>query len=136
LKAESNIKPNAPFKIEPIGDMANIRFYTDITKKDKEITEEDNTEIWEYNEYLLTGIRNRPGLKETIEKNYDQWLQLAIDKEKEPKPETEREKILRLEKENKLLGIEISEREIQEIILGQQISELEIQLLELQIGGM
>lgn len=130
MRAESNIKPESPFIIEVIGDMASVRFFTDITKKIKE-----DEEVWEYNEYLLT-VRNRPGLKEAIEKNYDKWLQLAIDKEKEPKPETEREKILRLEKENKLLGIEISEREIQEIILGQQISELEIQLLELQIGGM
>lgn len=40
-----------------------------------------------------------------------------------------------LKKENEQLGIELSEREIQEIIQGIQISELEIQLLELQLGG-
>ena len=38
-------------------------------------------------------------------------------------------------KENIQQGIELSEREIQEIIQGRQISDLEIQLLELQ-GGM
>lgn len=37
--------------------------------------------------------------------------------------------------ENQQQGIELSEREIQEITQGQQISDLEIQLLELQ-GGM
>ncbi len=37
--------------------------------------------------------------------------------------------------ENQQQGIEISEREINEIMLGRQISDLEIQLLELQ-GGM
>lgn len=36
--------------------------------------------------------------------------------------------------ENQRLGIEMSEREIQEIIQGQQLSDLEIQILELQLG--
>ncbi len=40
-----------------------------------------------------------------------------------------------LEQENQQQGIELSEREIQEIIQGVQISDLEIQLLELQLGG-
>ena len=40
-----------------------------------------------------------------------------------------------LEQENRQQGIELSEREIQEIVQGRQISDLEIQLLELQ-GGM
>mgnify|MGYP000978073225 CR=1 FL=1 len=38
--------------------------------------------------------------------------------------------------EDVVLGIELSEREVQEIIQGRQISDLEIQILELQIGGM
>ena len=136
MKAESTIKPVAPFKIENIGEeYVNIRFYTDVIKKEV-IDEEDDTEIWQYNEYLLQNIRNRLGLKENIETNYDSWLQMAIEKENEPKPETEREKMLSLEKENKQLGIEISEREIQEIVQGQQISELEIQILQLQGGSM
>ena len=37
--------------------------------------------------------------------------------------------------ENQQRGIELSEREIQEITQGQQISDLEIQLSELQLGG-
>lgn len=41
-----------------------------------------------------------------------------------------------LMQENINQGIELSEREIQEIIQGQQISDIEIQLLELQLGGM
>jgi len=43
---------------------------------------------------------------------------------------------LTLQKDNRQLGIEISEREIQEIVQGQQISELEIQILQLQGGSM
>lgn len=43
--------------------------------------------------------------------------------------------IIALQKNNAELGIEVSEREIQEIIQGQQISDLEIQILEIQLGG-
>lgn len=42
-------------------------------------------------------------------------------------------RLLQLQKENELQGIELSEREIENIEQGQQISELEIQLLGL--GG-
>lgn len=41
-----------------------------------------------------------------------------------------------LEQENQQQGVELSEREINEIIIGVQISDIEIQLLELQLGGM
>ena len=40
---------------------------------------------------------------------------------------------INLEQENRQQGIELSEREIQEIIQGQQMSDLEIQILKL--GG-
>ncbi|MCC5911305.1 MAG: hypothetical protein JJT76_12790 [Clostridiaceae bacterium] len=43
---------------------------------------------------------------------------------------------LQLQKENERLGVELSEREINEIIQGMQISEIEIELLELKMGGM
>lgn len=133
MKAESTIKP-AQFKIEGEGEYVNVRFYANITTKEKE-DPEDNTTIWEYDEYLLQSIRNRPNLKETIKDNYSDWLQMAIEKENEPRPETEREKIIRLEKENRQLGVELSERELQEIAQGQQISNLEVKILELR-GGM
>lgn len=41
--------------------------------------------------------------------------------------------ILQLKKENERQGVELSEREIDEIMLGIQLSDLEIQLLEIQI---
>ena len=40
-----------------------------------------------------------------------------------------------LEHTAQALGVEVSEREINEIVQGRQISDLEIQLLELQLGG-
>ena len=47
-----------------------------------------------------------------------------------------KESEIKLTQESVNLGIELSEREIQEITQGQQISDIEIQLLELQLGGM
>ena len=42
---------------------------------------------------------------------------------------------LQVQKENQEQGIELSEREIQEIIQGQQLSGLEIRILTLELGG-
>ncbi len=133
MKAESTIRPVAPFEIEINGEVATVIFYTNITKKE-EVLEEGEPEKYTYDEYRLD-ITNRSNLSASIEQNYDAWLQIAIEKENEAEPETDKEKILRLEKENKQLDVELSEREINEIMLGVQISDLEIQLLELK-GGM
>lgn len=42
---------------------------------------------------------------------------------------------LQVQKENQEQGIELSEREIREIIQGQQMSGLEIRILTLELGG-
>jgi hypothetical protein len=42
---------------------------------------------------------------------------------------------IQIEQENRKLGQELSEREINEIIQGMQLSDLEIQILELKLGG-
>ena len=42
---------------------------------------------------------------------------------------------LQIQKENQELGVELSEREIQEIIQGQEISDLDIRVLTLETGG-
>lgn len=133
MKAESTTRPVTPFEIEINGEVATVIFYTNVTKKE-EVLEEGEPEKYTYDEYRLD-ITNRSNLSASIEQNYDAWLQIAIEKENEAEPETDKEKILRLEKENKQLGVELSEREINEIMLGVQISDLEIQLLELK-GGM
>lgn len=132
MKAESTIRP-AQFEIEKHGEIAVISFYQNIEKIERD-AEGQITESYIYDVYTLE-VPDREGLFEKIESNYDAWLQLAIEKENEPKLETEKEKVAKLEKENRQLGIEISEREIQEIIQGRLISDLEIQILELQLGG-
>ena len=135
MRAESTIRPASPFEIEINGDISTIKLYTNIQEV-KEVSEEEGTVTTKcvYDEYLLE-VPSRSNLEANVQENYDEWLQLAIKKENEPKPETDKEKLLRMERENKQLGTELSEREINEIMQGLQISDLEIQILELQMGG-
>ena len=129
MKAESTVRPNSPFEIEQNADMATIIFYENIEEKQ----EEDQIK-YIYDEYRID-IPYRPNIEESINKNIQAWLQKAIEKENEPKPISDKEKIAILNEQNNQLGVQISEREINEIVLGMQLSDLEIQILELQMGG-
>ena len=129
MKAESTVRPNSPFEIEQNADMATIIFYENIEEKQ----EEDQIK-YTYDEYRID-IPYRPNIEESINKNIQAWLQKAIEKENEPKPISDKEKIAILNEQNNQLGVQISEREINEIVLGMQMSDLEIQILELQMGG-
>lgn len=133
MKAESTVRPNSPFEIEQNADMATIIFYENIEEKQEESQEEDQIK-YIYDEYRID-IPYRPNLEESINKNIQAWLQKAIEKENEPKPISDKEKIAILNEQNNQLGVQISEREINEIVLGMQLSDLEIQILELQMGG-
>lgn len=133
MQAESTIRPASPFEIENNGKTSIVKLYTNIQKVEDTAEEEDTTK-YIYDEYLIE-VPSRANLEVNVQENYDEWLELAIKKENQPKPETPKEKMLRLEKENKQLGVDLSEREINEIIQGIQISDLEIQILEMQMGG-
>lgn len=133
MKAESTVRPNSPFEIEQNADMATVIFYENIEEKQEEKQEEDQIK-YIYDEYRID-IPYRPNLEESINKNIQAWIQKAIEKENEPKPISDKEKIAILNEQNNQLGVQISEREINEIVLGMQMSDLEIQILELQMGG-
>lgn len=92
MRAESTIKP-AAYAIEVVEDSAIVTLYQNIVAKD---VEEDEAPKWEYDYYTLI-VKNRPNLSTNIHTNYEAWLAAAIEKENEPKPETDKEKILRLE---------------------------------------
>jgi len=124
------------FEIENKGNgFVDVRFFQSISTKQKNEGEEDKNTIYEYDEYLLENIRERPDLTNQIENNFNVWLNEAIRKERLPEVETESEKVLRLEKENKILGTELSQREIEGMVQGMQISDLEIQIMQLQMQG-
>lgn len=100
MKAESNIKPLSPYEITyDTSDMIHIGFYEMDSIVEKETDEGDVK--FEYNYYTLK-VRNRPYLINSLDNNYAEWLQLAKDNElKVVFEETDREKVLRLEKDNK-----------------------------------
>lgn len=127
MKAESTVRPNSPFEIEQNADMATIIFYQNIEEKQEEPQEGDQIK-YIYDEYRID-IPYRPNLEESINKNIQAWLQKAIEKENEPKPISDKEKIEILNEQNAQLGVQNSEREINEIMLGIQLSELEIKIL-------
>ena len=133
MKAESTVRPSLPFEIEQNADMATVIFYENIEEKQEEKQEEDQIK-YIYDEYRID-IPYRPNLEESINKNIQAWIHKAIEKENEPKPISDKEKIAILNEQNNQLGVQISEREINEIVLGMQMSDLEIQILELQMGG-
>lgn len=132
MKAESTVKPIASFEIEQNADVATVIFYENVGEKKEELQEGD-TAKYTYDEYRID-IPYRENLKEAINKNLQAWLQRAIEKEQEPKLVSDKEKITILNEQNKHLGMEISEREISEIMLGMQLSDLEIQILQIQGG--
>ena len=133
MKAESTVRPNLPFEIEQNADVATVIFYENVEEKQEELQEGDLVK-YTYDEYRIE-IPFRANLKDVINKNLQAWLRRAIEKEKEPKPVSDKEKIAILNEQNNQLGVQISEREINEIVLGMQLSDLEIQILELQMGG-
>lgn len=105
MKAESTVMPNSPFEIEQNADMATIIFYQNIEEKQEESQEEDQIK-YIYDEYRID-IPYRSNLEESINKNIQAWIQKAIEKENEPKPISDKEKIAILSEQNKLLRTEI-----------------------------
>lgn len=131
MKAESTVRPNLPFEIERNGDVASIIFYENVEEKQEELQQGDQIK-YTYDEYRID-IPFRENLEARISDNLNTWIQMAINKENEPKPISDKEKIAILKGQNSQLGVQVSEREINEIMLGMQLTDLEIQIL--QMGG-
>jgi len=111
MKTESNVMPTAQFDILSYeNDNVEVLFYENI----EETTGEDETVRYSYDLYRLI-IRDRDNLKTLIESNYQAWLNIAKIKEKEKLPETESEKIIRLEKENE--GLKQTLADLTEVVL-------------------
>ena len=60
------------FAVHKIGDMAQVNFYTDISR----LPDTDSGERWQANELHLT-VPWRQGLEQTVSDNYAAWLAMA-----------------------------------------------------------
>lgn len=134
MKAESTVRPQRLFEIERNGERARVIFFDNV--EEFYVRDEDDTESLRYRyDTFNIEVLDRSNLEESVLANLEEWKNTAIEKENEAPKETDKEKIARLEKENKQLGVDLSEREINEIVFGMQLSDLEIQLLELKGGN-
>lgn len=134
MKAESTVRPQRLFEIERSGERARVIFFDNV--EEFYVRNEDDTESLRYRyDTFNIEVLDRSNLEESVLTNLEEWKNAAIEKENEVPKETDKEKIARLEKENKQLGVDLSEREINEIVFGIQLSDLEIQLLELKGGN-
>lgn len=134
MKAESTVRPQRLFEIERSGERARVIFFDNV--EEFYVRDEDDTESLRYRyDTFNIEVLDRSNLEESVLTNLEEWKNAAIEKENEVPKETDKEKIARLEKENKQLVVDLSEREINEIVFGIQLSDLEIQLLELKGGN-
>lgn len=134
MKAESTVRPQRLFEIERSGERARVIFFDNV--EEFYVRNEDDTESLRYRyDAFNIEVLDRSNLEESVLANLEEWKNAAIEKENEVPKETDKEKIARLEKENRQLGVDLSEREINEIVFGIQLSDLEIQLLELKGGN-
>lgn len=94
MKAESNLMPQSAFVAERRGDFVDVTFFSNVISE-----VEEEKEIWRYDSYSLT-VPYRPDIEMVIAENYNAWLEMAIANEEIPAPpETDTDKITRLETE-------------------------------------
>ena len=75
-KTFSSERPATPFKIENIRDgKCTVLFFDNI----EETEDEEGNTVYQYDLYVLDKVNYRVNLQETIENNYDEWLNMAID---------------------------------------------------------
>ena len=134
MKAESTVRPQRLFEIERSGERARVIFFDNV--EEFYVRNEDDTESlrFRYDTFNIE-VLDRSNLEESVLNNIEEWKNAAIEKENDVPKDTDKEKIARLEKKNRQLGVDLSEREINEIVFGIQLSDLEIQLLELRGGN-
>ena len=133
MRAESTIKPKK-FEIEEKAnnEYVTIKFFTDIESKEL-VDEEGNKEtLYEYDEFTLKHIKNREGLRNQIESNYKEWLNIAVGESNKPEPETEKEKLIRVEKERKEVDQSVTDAELTGIRNEQDITDMDLRLLILE----
>jgi hypothetical protein len=96
--SQSTVKPKS-FEVDKFGDECHISLFVDPVLKE----DPDEGPYYYYDYYKIT-LPYRHGIEEEVGSNYQEWVEFAKGKAEEPRQETEKEKILRLEAENAELG--------------------------------
>jgi len=91
--AESNIMPNK-YEIDIIDDLAVVSLFYNVI----EVEKEDIGIVYEYDYYKII-VPNRDGLEDSINADFEAWVNYAKELENQPKSETDKEKLIRVDKE-------------------------------------
>ena len=122
MKAESAVRPR-DYNVDKVGDLAHISIFDNIKKVTK-IVDETKQEVYEY-DYLVIKIPFRKGLDQEIKLNFNDWLELAREKENnQPEPDELKEIV---KQQDKAL-----------VELAQMINDSELAMIEivnLMLGG-
>lgn len=109
MRAKAFTKPpESGFWIEEAGEKCNVHFYENVIEEDG----------YEFDWYVIRNVNFHLGLKESIEKRFNEWLEIAKKGEEEEFDEIQ------------LIEQSITELEIENIMLGQMITDLEIMVME------
>ena len=122
MKAESAVRPK-DYNVDKVGGLAHISIFDNIKKVTK-IVEQTKREVYEY-DYLVIKIPFRKGLDQEIKLNFNDWLELAREKENnQPEPDELKETV---KQQDKAL-----------VELAQMINDSELAMIEivnLMLGG-
>ncbi len=94
MKTESTVKPTERFKVEIVDGRCTVYFFdlNSIQKKEVSKIENEETETMYLYDMYKTTISNRPKLKEQIESNFENFLELAKTQEYDEKAKEVRKK--------------------------------------------
>ncbi len=139
MKVESKIKPDS-LAVEKQGSKANVSMAYNIEKAEKG-REGETEQVYQF-ERIVFELPYRRNLKESIENNFKTYAEFGkqLMEEKAEKERQRKETQSLIQNYNQVVvnreqGVELSEREINEIEQGQEITELEIQLVEVLNNG-
>ena len=79
MRTESATMPQSPYEIELHGEFASVLLYENVEAIAGQ--DESETERFAYDFYRIDGLRNRPSLIDLIDRNLDEWLNLAKETE-------------------------------------------------------
>ena len=133
MRTQSNVAPTQAFEIEQLNEVqCNILFYENV----KEI-EKDEQLNYEYDFYRLPVIY-RETLTESIESNYEEWLNAAKRHEDEKAPLSIEEEVVELQasqsnQDDKILTSFIANTELFELLLTTMLVAIDIE--EESTGG-
>lgn len=78
MKTESVTMPVSPYDVEINGEYANVLFFENVESLPRE---PDEPPRYQYDFYRIDGLKNRPSLIDSIERDVGSWINMAKELE-------------------------------------------------------